>query len=104
MRSVLLFWLLQNVFELHNLAVEKGSLGQILFWTGFFEMVVGLPAMNATIEGNRIPGDFSFDPLGLGKKDFARMQLSEIQNGRLAMLALSGFFHHTIITGKGMLG
>jgi hypothetical protein len=31
-------------------------------------------------------------------------QLSEIQNGRLAMLALSGFFHHTIITGKGMLG
>jgi hypothetical protein len=39
-------------------------------------MVVGLPAMNATIEGNRIPGDFSFDPLGVGKKDFARMQVN----------------------------
>jgi hypothetical protein len=38
-------------------------------------MVVGWPAMNATIEGSRIPGDFKFDPLGLGKKDFARMQV-----------------------------
>ena len=31
-------------------------------------------------------------------------QFSEVQNGRLAMLAFSGFIHHTIITGKGMLG
>jgi hypothetical protein len=50
-------------------------MGQILFWTGFLEIVVGLPAMNAAIEGTRIPGDFGFDPLGLGKKDFARMQV-----------------------------
>jgi hypothetical protein len=57
------------------LCLHQGSLGQILFWTGFFEIVVGWPAMNATIEGSRIPGDFKFDPLGLGKKDFARMQV-----------------------------
>jgi hypothetical protein len=56
--------------------MDQGSLGQILFWTGFFEIVVGLPAMNASIEGSRIPGDFGFDPLGVGKKDFARMQVS----------------------------
>ena len=55
---------------------EQGSLGQILFWTGLFEIVAGWPAMNASIEGKRIPGDFGFDPLGVGKKDFARMQVT----------------------------
>jgi hypothetical protein len=31
-------------------------------------------------------------------------QLVEIKNGRLAMLAVSGIVHHTLITGKGPLG
>lgn len=53
----------------------QGSLGQILFWVGLFEIVAGWPAMNASIEGKRIPGDYGFDPLGVGKKDFARMQV-----------------------------
>ena len=40
-----------------------------------------------------------------GKSDkMARKQLVEIKNGRLAMLAVSGIVHHTLITGKGPLG
>lgn len=63
----------QDIFELHNLAVQKGSMGQILLWCGFLEMVGGVPAMWAMLEGSgRMPGDFAFDPLGLGKKDMAK--------------------------------
>ena len=40
-----------------------------------------------------------------GKGDkMARKQLVEIKNGRLAMLAVRGIVHHTLITGKGPLG
>lgn len=35
------------------------------------------------------PGNFNFDPLGLGKKGGARMRECEIKNGRLAMLAVT---------------
>lgn len=61
--------------DVNMLFAVQGSLGQILFWTGLFEIVAGWPAMNASIEGTRIPGDYGFDPLGVGKKDFARMQV-----------------------------
>ncbi len=33
----------------------------------------------------------------------ARMQLSEIKNGRLAMCAIGGAIHHSLITGKGLV-
>eukprot|EP00284_Hemiselmis_tepida_P012103 CAMPEP_0174915102 /NCGR_PEP_ID=MMETSP1355-20121228/102_1 /TAXON_ID=464990 /ORGANISM="Hemiselmis tepida, Strain CCMP443" /LENGTH=217 /DNA_ID=CAMNT_0016159903 /DNA_START=14 /DNA_END=667 /DNA_ORIENTATION=+ len=90
-----------DIFEIHNAAVAKGSMGQILLWTGFAEICGGLPAMNAMLEGSgRKPGDFGFDPLGLGKKDFERKQLAEIMNGRAAMIAVSGMVHHALINGK----
>ena len=55
------------------MAVEKGSMGQILLWCGFAEICGGLPALQGMLEGSgRQPGDFAFDPLGLGKKDMAR--------------------------------
>jgi hypothetical protein len=39
----------------------------------------------------RKPGDFGFDPLGFGKgQDRSRLELAELKNGRLAMLAFSG--------------
>lgn len=66
-------------------------MNQMFFWIGFFELVT-LPAIFETINGSgRAPGDFMFDPLGLGKgSGRARMELAEIKNGRLAMIAIGG--------------
>jgi hypothetical protein len=66
-------------------------MGQILFWVTFAE-VFGTIALFDTLEGKgRAPGDFKFDPLGLGKNPatLEKYQLAEIKNGRLAMLAFS---------------
>jgi len=80
---------------------QAGAMIQLLFWIGFLE-VVTFPAIYETMNGGtRAPGDFFFDPLGMGKKDLGRMQLAELKNGRLAMMATGGMVHHYLLTGKG---
>jgi light-harvesting complex I chlorophyll a/b binding protein 5 len=51
---------------------------------------------------NGYPGN-AFDPLGFSKdpKMFAKMQQKEIANGRLAMLAMLGFYGQAGATGTG---
>lgn len=53
-----------------------------------------------------IPGDIGFDPLGLmptTEKDLKLMQTKELQNGRLAMIAASGFMAQELVDGKGII-
>lgn len=51
----------------------------------------------------RVPGKFGFDPMGLSKgktpEEMAKWEQSEIENGRLAMLAIGGMIHHNWVTG-----
>ena len=55
------------------------------------------------------PGRFraqDFDPLGLKPEDpaeFAEMATKEIQNGRVAMLAIAGFVAQELVDGKPIL-
>jgi len=84
----------------HDKIVSQGGMAQILLWVSFAE-VFGTIALFETLEGKRAPGDFKFDPLGFGKQDMKTLQLKEIKNGRLAMLAIGGIVHHYFITGKG---
>jgi len=90
--------------ELHDVAVTKGTMQQLFFWLGFFE-IFSFVCIVQMLKGetNRAPGDYYFDPLNCSKNPdaFARRQLVEIKNGRLAMIATSGMLHHYFITGKG---
>jgi len=53
-----------------------------------------------------VPGDIGFDPLGLKPEDpveLEALQTKELQNGRLAMIAASGFLAQELANGKGIL-
>eukprot|EP00429_Kryptoperidinium_foliaceum_P138128 CAMPEP_0176287794 /NCGR_PEP_ID=MMETSP0121_2-20121125/53624_1 /TAXON_ID=160619 /ORGANISM="Kryptoperidinium foliaceum, Strain CCMP 1326" /LENGTH=201 /DNA_ID=CAMNT_0017628431 /DNA_START=23 /DNA_END=628 /DNA_ORIENTATION=- len=82
---------------------------QIVFWMGVLEFWTNKG--NVTMETMfsdpaRVPGNLGFDPMGLakGKSDdeMAAMQLKEIKNGRLAMLAIGGMIHHNWVTGEAL--
>ena len=86
----------------------------------FWPSVVGIIGMFeffsiATIEGDmgvkadlptgepRQGGYFAFDPLGLAPKDakeFGEMQAKELNNGRLAMIAMAGMVVQELVTGQ----
>nr|7Y7B_1 Chain 1, ACPI-1 [Chroomonas placoidea]7Y8A_1 Chain 1, ACPI-1 [Chroomonas placoidea] len=90
---------------LHDAAVKTGTMGQMLVWIGFAEIFSTAAILQWYTDGStRKPGDFGFDPLGFSKgKDAARLELCELKNGRLAMIAIGGMIHHYLITGKGPL-
>ena len=79
--------------EAHNAAVASGAGAQVLTGIAALEFI-GTVALKQTFDGKRAPGDFSFDPMNLyGKLDGKgkeTMQLKELENGRLAMMAFSG--------------
>jgi len=58
------------------------------------------------IKDGRVPGDLGFDPLDLGKADdkeyYDSMRLKEINNGRLAMIAVFGACAQEIVTGQNV--
>ena len=64
----------------------------LLLLCGVLELTNGAAIFDQAKGSGRASGDFSFDPLGLGKdsKKKERYAVSEIKNGRLAMLAISG--------------
>lgn len=88
---------------IHDWGVSQGCMNQLLFWTSMWEVVVGVPAVvqMVTLDSPRKPGEFAFDPLGLGSNPsvYPRFQNAEIVNGRLAMIAIGGLIHQEFITG-----
>ena len=80
---------------------------QIVFGLGCLEFYTNKG--NVTMENmfetsDRKPGDLGFDPLGFKKNKSAAeledMELKELKNGRLAMLAIGGMIHHNFVTGE----
>ena len=66
----------------------------------------GLGDFPRLLDDEYYPGDVGFDPLGLKPTDpveFAEMQTKELQNGRLAMLAIAGFVAQEAVGGETVL-
>lgn len=92
-------------------SVLNGGLGKIspAYWA---VCLLGAAAIDlygikkASNEPGYFPGNYQFDPLGMYPKDAEgqkRMQLAEIKNGRLAMIAITGFAIQELATKTGVV-
>ncbi|CAJ1934414.1 unnamed protein product [Cylindrotheca closterium] len=85
-------------------AIPNAGLFQIFVFAGWFESI----AYNRQWkEGNAIPGDYGYDPLGFTKKeggiagkDFESLRMKEIKNGRVAMITIAGWVSNEVIPGS----
>ncbi len=95
------FEAIPKVIDAHDALPD--SMIQILAWISYLE-ACSFAALANMGEYDRRPGDFSFDPLGLYPTDPEKqkeMQLAELKNGRLAMIAIGGMVTGAAITGNG---
>lgn len=93
-----LFWgqlVLMQFAELRRLGDYRnpGSMGKQYF--------IGMEAAFGGSGDPSYPGGQFFNMLNLGKDNMDRMKLREIKNGRLAMLAMLGYFVQAFATGHG---
>jgi len=82
------------------------SLTNPLFWVGAISAAATLEFIATKNGDNREPGDFGFDPLSLaGNTDKQKffMQEAEIFNGRIAMLAITGFVAQEFYTNMAVV-
>lgn len=71
-----------------------------------YDPVTSPPELRNRYNPEYIPGDLGFDPFGLKPSDpaeFKIKQTKELQNGRLAMLASSGFLAQELSNKKGIV-
>jgi len=89
-------------------SVLNGGLASVdpLFWVGAISAAAALEFIATKNGEDRAPGDFGFDPLSLGgsnDEEQLYMQEAEIFNGRLAMLAITGFVAQEFLTNMAVI-
>ena len=92
-------------------SVLNGGLGKInpVYWIGCIALAAAVEGYGGMVNSKKAgyyPGDYGFDPFGLYPKDEngqARMRLSEIKNGRLAMVAITAFAAQEFVAGSAVI-
>ena len=92
-------------------SVLNGGLGKInpAYWIGCIALAAAVEGYGGMVNSKKAgyyPGDYGFDPFGLYPKDEngqARMRLSEIKNGRLAMVAITAFAAQEFVAGSAVI-
>ena len=95
------FEAIPKVIDAHDALPD--SMIQIFAWISFVE-ASSFAALANMGEYDRMPGDFGFDPFKLFPTDPAKqkeMQLKELKNGRLAMIAIGGMVAGSAVSGHG---
>jgi len=92
------FWI---TFAAFTFAIETDRVQRMIF-----DPSTCPPELKNRYRPDYIPGDIGFDPFGLKPRDpaeFKIKQTKELQNGRLAMLASSGFIAQELANKKGIV-
>jgi light-harvesting complex I chlorophyll a/b binding protein 4 len=94
-------------------AVGPGPIIQIILGVGVLEYINHngkVTMMDMHTDSDRVVGEFS-NPIygasqlkGKSAEKVADLKLKELKNGRLAMIAIGGLVHQTIVTGSETLG
>ena len=102
-------WHLPNALNLHDRvpSVLNGGLGNVspIFWVAALAAAATVEAFSGAA-GEIQSADLGFDPLNLSKKGGSSkrfLQESELFNGRLAMLAITGFAMQEFVTGNSVV-
>mmetsp|Transcript_19362 Transcript_19362/g.28489 ORF Transcript_19362/g.28489 Transcript_19362/m.28489 type:complete len:269 (-) Transcript_19362:74-880(-) len=90
----------------------NGGLGKIspLYWVGCLGLAAAIDvygiSQSKSNDPEYFPGNFGFDPLGAypkGESGKEWMQLAEIKNGRLAMIAVTAFAVQEAVSNVGVV-
>merc|ERR1719201_734435 len=97
---------LDIVLQSENGQLASTCLLFAIFFSEFYRARVGWVEPDVemrTLREDYLPGDLGFDPLNLKPKDEAgllAMQNKELNNGRLAMIAIAGMTVDELVTGQ----
>jgi hypothetical protein len=92
-------------------SILNGGLGKIspLYWVACLAGAAAIDLYGIMVASKKpgyIPGNLGFDPLGVYPKDAEGkrwMELAEIKNGRLAMIAITAFAFQELVTQTGVV-
>jgi len=93
-------------------SILNGGLGKVspIYWVTCIGLAAAIDLYGVRQKSinnpSYVPGDLGFDPLGVYPKDEEgqkRMQLAEIKNGRLAMIAITAFAVQEFVSKVGVV-